>query len=380
MKKSKLLLTILITTAMATMAGCQNPAAGNNTFEGKTTSSEKEVAASENDISTDETETPEEQHNEYRWIIEPEYGYNDVKILGDYYVTPESEAFEYLFYVPYGEAKLIERRELAIDPMYDKYDYYDGLSLTGLYVTEQNGKQGLIFQDGEIILTPEYDLIYNLYYLAASKGGYSFAFTNTLSLLDEYTPMAPAWWINNFYGINTGKVYLSDFGGMTESNFIGVVISAEIDTTSLYGQGSYSKWSINVPGGGKYGLANNGKLVVPCEYDGFLSDFLDRLSGIPIRTVEDNRIVFFKDKKIYVFDQDGNCYSNGIYDKVDNGNQELYFLNGYLTVCRNGMWGLIDVNGNEVVGCQFEDISAVYDGKAWAKQNGKWGVIQIIQS
>lgn len=90
-----------------------------------------------------------------------------------------------------------------------------------------------------------------------------------------------------------------------------------------------------------------------------------------------NRIVFRKNNKIYVFDKNGKCYSDGKYDKTDNDNQELYYLNGYLPVCKSGKWGLIDVNGNEVVKCRFDDISSVYDGKAWAKQNGKWGVIEL---
>ena len=66
-----------------------------------------------------------------------------------------------------------------------------------------------------------------------------------------------------------------------------------------------------------------------------------------------------------------------MYDKVDNGYQELNYFNVYLPVCKDGKWGLIDVNGNEVLTCQFEDITSVYDGKAWAKQNGKWGVIEL---
>ena len=52
-------------------------------------------------------------------------------------------------------------------------------------------------------------------------------------------------------------------------------------------------------------------------------------------------------------------------------------INGYLPVCKGGKWGLIDINGKEVLKCRFEDITSVYDGKAWAKENGKWGVIKL---
>lgn len=111
---------------------------------------------------------------------------------------------------------------------------------------------------------------------------------------------------------------------------------------------------------------------MPMEYEGYFEpETADEFSTC-------NRIVFWKNNKIYVFDKDGNCYSDGVYDKVDNGNQELYYFNDYLAVCRDGKWGLIDVNGNEVVECCFDDISSVYDGRAWAKQNGKWGVIELV--
>lgn len=93
--------------------------------------------------------------------------------------------------------------------------------------------------------------------------------------------------------------------------------------------------------------------------------------------VKDGRVVFWKNNKIYVFDKNGKCYSNGKYDKVDNENQELYYFNGYLPVCKGSKWGLIDINGKEVLKCRFEDITSVYDGKVWAKENGKWGVIKL---
>lgn len=110
---------------------------------------------------------------------------------------------------------------------------------------------------------------------------------------------------------------------------------------------------------------------MPIEYDGFFDSSSHNLYS------SCNRIVFWKNNKIYVFDKNGKCYSSGKYDKVDNENQELYYFNGYLPVCKGGKWGLIDVNGKEVLKCRFEDITSVYDGKAWAKENGKWGVIKL---
>ena len=66
---------------------------------------------------------------------------------------------------------------------------------------------------------------------------------------------------------------------------------------------------------------------------------------------------------------------DGISDFVTLAIPIVMFLT--VTSIQSGKWGLIDVNGNEVVKCRFDDISSVYDGKAWAKQNGKWGIIKL---
>lgn len=321
----------------------------------------------------------------YTWAIQPQYDYDDVEILCDYVSHPGLIDYNldgyYRFYYPYGECDLVDYRELVYDD-YDKYRYYPGKSIKGLYVAEKNGENSLIQHDGNVLISRKCDLLCNIGFLAAFNldPDEGFVYTNNLELLDDYSPPFPAWDITNAYGLNTGKIYECDFDGATNdfSSFgVGVVVSGNIDTDSLYGDRHHSDVDKSVPGGGKYGLAYNKELVVPCEYDGCLGDFVVHSAGITIPLSGDNRIVFFKNKKIYVFDKTGKCYSKGIYDKVDNRNQELYYLNGYLPVCKNNKWGLIDVNGKEVLSCQFEDITSVYDGKAWAKQNGKWGVIAL---
>ena len=129
----------------------------------------------------------------------------------------------------------------------------------------------------------------------------------------------------------------------------------------------------------KFGLMFRNKIIIPLKYDGgSVGNLIEfNRNSMEMCDVKDGRVVFWKNNKIYVFDKNGKCYSNGKYDKVDNENQELYYFNGYLPVCKGGKWGLIDVNGKEVLKCRFEDITSVYDGKAWAKENGKWGVIKL---
>lgn len=50
---------------------------------------------------------------------------------------------------------------------------------------------------------------------------------------------------------------------------------------------------------------------------------------------------------------------------------------GLIPVRRDGLCGLIDTSGREVVPLIFEDITSVYDGMAWAKQGGLWGLLRV---
>lgn len=51
---------------------------------------------------------------------------------------------------------------------------------------------------------------------------------------------------------------------------------------------------------------------------------------------------------------------------------------GYIAVKKDGGYGYYNTDGKEVIPCgEFEQARPVYDGKAWVKKNGKWGVISI---
>ncbi len=58
------------------------------------------------------------------------------------------------------------------------------------------------------------------------------------------------------------------------------------------------------------------------------------------------------------------------------------FTNGYVSVCKNGKYSLLDTKGNVVIPeGEFQKILPVYytNGQklAWVKSNGKWGIIRV---
>jgi hypothetical protein len=51
------------------------------------------------------------------------------------------------------------------------------------------------------------------------------------------------------------------------------------------------------------------------------------------------------------------------------------FTNGYATVRRNRLYGIVDILGNEIVPCEYREIGTFVRGKAKVKKNGKYGYI-----
>ena len=55
----------------------------------------------------------------------------------------------------------------------------------------------------------------------------------------------------------------------------------------------------------------------------------------------------------------------------------FHFSEGLLCVGQDGAWGYCDHEGNMVVPCIFEAARPVYNGLAWVRLDGLWGVIRI---
>ena len=328
-----------------------------------------------------EQKPAQSQTSEYSWVIKPSYVYDEVAVIKQYDT-------------PFGEGTLAS----FVSEESGVYKYKPGKEYKGIFTAiDSNGKWGLIDSNGKKIIDNKYDKInisnwmYRYHYIEVSYLIESYA---NYSSYDDYwldsklNEVHPSQGLGSdpgfvyYYDIDTDRIYFADLmmgnrelSGNELSEIHKPIVSAvttEGETISLYGKETLQhNFYTDKPGTGMYGLISGGKITVPMEYDGYFKpETADEFGNC-------NRIVFWKNNKIYVFDKNGKCYSNGKYDKVANENQELYYFNGYLTVCKDGKWGLIDINGKEVVKCRFEDITSVYDGKAWAKENGKWGVIKL---
>ena len=321
---------------------------------------------------------------QYEWVIKPSYDYDDVVMLGNaskFIDMCIPTGYAYLSNYTYKDGKIT-------------HDFGDttGSKLDGPFIAEKNGKKALIdyykniytdFIFDDIFTNPVRTLEFRIY---DEENEYGYKSYDGYTLNSDFELCCPIVGFGsepcaNYYDINKKVAYsvCMDLLWVLDDEYSGMcMVQGAIYEGSLESY-DWNKMLTDRKGTGKYGIFSDGKLVVPVEYDGGsdVSVITDREFNEE-EYYRQERAILHKNNKVYVFDKSGKCYSNGVYDYTEQPEKHnLVYANGYLTVCKNGKWGLLDVNGNEAVKCQFEDISSVYGGKAWAKQNGKWGVIKL---
>ena len=172
----------------------------------------------------------------------------------------------------------------------------------------------------------------------------------------------------------------SDYGLEPNSEWLGLYVAdAYFDDNSSDPNASVYGENITEA---KCGLWCDHEFVVPMEYDGYM---------IP----SDGITALKKDDLWYYFDSDGNCILSGI-EPLDNEYAKDAFNESYdqdivlkttgaygfscgLLPVRNssGKWGYVDANGDKAIEYEFEDATPFRNGRAWAKKDGKWGIIEI---
>ena len=80
-------------------------------------------------------------------------------------------------------------------------------------------------------------------------------------------------------------------------------------------------------------------------------------------------------EKLRIYDGNtGKPLNDQYYDKIK------FFENGYCPVRKNGKWGFIDIEGNEVTDFIWDDVSTLYEGKAYVGTGGIYGILDLPAS
>lgn len=172
------------------------------------------------------------------------------------------------------------------------------------------------------------------------------------------------------YDVDTGLIYSSMYGEYAkeynEVNYAIVAAGKKVSSTGT---------SIQFELTGKYGVVQKSKLVIPCEYDGYIFFNTDHIVALK------------KDGKWGYFDEEGNQILDCIYSPSAQ-KRYMYALNdeqyvpyasteGYIALCKDGKWGFADIKGNYVTDFEFEEARPVNHGKAWVKTENGWGIIKL---
>ena len=111
--------------------------------------------------------------------------------------------------------------------------------------------------------------------------------------------------------------------------------------------GRYHEGIIPVKKDGKWGYVDaNGETVIPFAYDDSWE----------------------KNRSMMITDGDSHYPYWSAYDATE----------GTIVLCQDGAYALYSTAGEEIIPFgELEEISPLYQGKAWAKSGGKWGVIEL---
>ena len=116
-----------------------------------------------------EQKPAQSQTSEYSWVIKPSYVYDEVEILMDCQVNPDSIKGEDEISIPYGYTYKIAKVTPTPDDPYSSYMYEPGGRINGIFVVTTNGKKYAVDSSGKKIVNQGFDYITNPYGLIAFR-------------------------------------------------------------------------------------------------------------------------------------------------------------------------------------------------------------------
>ena len=132
-----------------------------------------------------------------------------------------------------------------------------------------------------------------------------------------------------------------------QTGLFGVFYQGQMLTDFIYTQiGSYSEGLLAVERDGRWGYINrNGEIIIPIEYDASL---IDR-----------------------VYDWREGAYVDRAFAYAAS--------EGFIPLVRDGIWEMRTTTGELVIEPgRFEAIRPMVGGRSWVKQDGLWGIIEIV--
>ncbi len=316
-----------------------------------------------------ETDAPTEAPTEapqYSWYLEPEIEAEDINVAQQRYQTAN-----------YGHHIQSEYSIIKID-----------------------GKYGMIDQDGNIIIEPDADrpdaeladhyvLVYPDYEYKVFCTQHAIITTDGSNYCEEcdvLSTTASGW--NYYYDLNMSQlvstgVYSIDkteyYINQTQFGTVFEDIEEAVTAREIILPEDMEDYEAVVQLGTTYGVVKNNEVIAAFEYENATS-YLDGVAAL----CKDGKWGYVNEdgEEIlpFVFDADLIIryeYTQGEYHSEE---ERLPYLpsEGYIAVNTANGGGYFDTAGNEVIPVGiFEEARPVYNGLAWVKKDGLWGVITL---
>lgn len=220
-----------------------------------------------------------------------------------------------------------------------KYDFVRNF-FSGTAIAKTNNKWVLVDSTSKE-LTPPYDDIKRAY-----NGGIAVKKSNKWALID-----------------NKGNL-LTDF----IYDEVKIIENDDLHITSFWlAPFKYDQGFLSVSQNGKWGIINkDGKLIIKTEYDA-VSPFTNGISYVK------------KDQKRAIVDSFGSLKTNFVYDYLQSDFYGLDILNIYQVIVygKNNLSGLITPLGEEIIPPSYNLIHPADDGYFQVVFNKKWGIIDL---
>ncbi len=292
-----------------------------------------------------------------RWVLPPKY--SEVRLflnMASSRQEVDGEVLAEFEVLPGGCGLISQNGRIVAQPVFKKiFKFSNGLAAA----QEASGKCGYINLDGEWALAPQYDGISDFkgeLALVRSKDRKYVINKEGKEVGDKFKILA-----NNLNGkdyvipdryviARNGKWGLFD-GNLTE------ILPVEFDSMELWGPTEL----IEVEKDGKYGLIDkNGKEILPIKYKQFNAVREDK----PLAEIGEDW-----GTNEGAINAEGKWIVPPVYTRC-------YVYSDVITVEKDNLKGLLDLEGNEIFPCSLEQIGSFYNSSmTTARKDGKYGVL-----
>lgn len=280
------------------------------------------------------------------------------------------------------------------------------------YVSYQNGKFGVIDNNGENVINPEYDEIIAIpdkekpifvctYDVNDEEGTYKTKVVNEkneeilsgydkIEAIDNSDSKQNIWYEDNVLRVSkNGKYGLINFEGkeILECDYDEIVSLSSIKNEFL------------IKKAGNIGLVNEkGQTIIPCLYkeirtlkEGYDSEYIIINENDQYGIISTSGTIIVEPKYEEVkYLNTSECFAvkeSGVWKLFDSLAKEITIDGGYddiveaknnnITVVKNGKYGIINSNKEEKIAPEYEDLKYAFSIYYIAKKDGKFGIINL---